>query len=100
VGASGAIFGLFGALLVIGRHIGADVAGIAVVIAINLVIGFLPGMTVAWQAHVGGLIAGAAVGLVLARTRAIRQRRLQIVLLGAIVAVLLVLLVVPVFIYG
>ncbi|GAA4346823.1 rhomboid family intramembrane serine protease [Microbacterium rhizosphaerae] len=100
VGASGAIFGLFGALLVIGRHIGADVAGIAVVIAINLVIGFLPGTSVAWQAHVGGLITGAAVGLVLARTRALRQRRLQIVLLGTIVAALLVLLVVPVFIYG
>jgi membrane associated rhomboid family serine protease len=100
VGASGAIFGLFGALLVIGRHIGADVAGIAVVIAINLVIGFLPGMGVAWQAHVGGLVTGAAVGLVLARTRASRQRRLQVALLALIVLVLLVMLAVPAFIYG
>jgi membrane associated rhomboid family serine protease len=100
VGASGAIFGLFGALLVIGRHIGADVAGIAVVIAINLVIGFLPGMGVAWQAHVGGLVTGAAVGLVLARTRASRQRRLQVGLLALIVLVLLVLLVIPAFLYG
>jgi membrane associated rhomboid family serine protease len=99
VGASGAIFGLFGALLVIGRHIGADVAGIAVVIAINLVIGFLPGMGVAWQAHVGGLVTGAAVGLVLARTRASRQKRLQVGLLALIVLVLLVLLVIPAFIY-
>ncbi|MFX5570536.1 rhomboid family intramembrane serine protease, partial [Acinetobacter baumannii] len=35
VGASGAIFALFGALLVIGRHIGADIRTIAVLIAIN-----------------------------------------------------------------
>jgi len=99
VGASGAIFGLFGALLVIGRHIGADITSIAVVIGINLVIGFLPGMTVAWQAHVGGLVAGAAVGLVYARTRARSQRGLQILLTAAVVAVLLALLVIPALIH-
>ena len=63
VGASGAIFGLFGALLVIGRHIGANIAGIAVMLGINLVIGFIPGFNVSWQAHVGGLVVGALVGL-------------------------------------
>ena len=35
--AIGAIFGLFGALLVIGRHIGANVATIAIILGINLV---------------------------------------------------------------
>lgn len=97
VGASGAIFGLFGALLVIGRHIGADIGGIAIVIGINLVIGFLPGMTVAWQAHVGGLVAGAAVGFVFARTRARRQRGAQIGLTIAVAAVLIALMVVGLF---
>ncbi|MFT4228781.1 MAG: rhomboid family intramembrane serine protease, partial [Microbacterium sp.] len=73
LGASGAIFGLFGALLVIGRHLGANMTGIAIVLAVNLAIGFVPGFNVAWQAHVGGLLVGAAVGFVFARTRTRRQ---------------------------
>ncbi len=102
VGASGAIFGLFGALLVIGRHIGANVTGIAVVLGINLVITFLPLLTggrtlaVSWQAHVGGLVIGALVGLIFARTRAVRKRRRQIVLLAATALALIALLAVPV----
>jgi membrane associated rhomboid family serine protease len=39
VGASGGIFALMGALLVIGRHIGANIRGILVILAINLAIG-------------------------------------------------------------
>jgi len=100
VGASGAIFGLFGALLVIGRHMGANIAGIALIIGINLVIGFLPGMNVAWQAHVGGLITGLVVAFIFTRTRAVRQRRLQIGLLVAVGAVLVALLFVPVLFPG
>lgn len=95
VGASGAIFGLFGALIVIGRHIGANIGGIAIILAINLAIGFIPGFNVSWQAHVGGLVVGALVGLVYARTRSVRRRGLQIGLLVLITLVLLALLLVP-----
>ena len=94
VGASGAIFGLFGALLVIGRHIGAPIGGIAVVIGINLVITFLPGTSIAWQAHVGGLVTGAVAGLVFARTRARGRRTLQVWLLVALLAALCAVVVV------
>ncbi|MEV4686706.1 rhomboid family intramembrane serine protease [Microbacterium sp. LWH3-1.2] len=97
VGASGAIFGLFGALLVIGRHIGANIAGIALVLGINLVIGFIPGFNVSWQAHVGGLVVGLLVAFIFTRTRAVRQRGLQIGLLVAVGAGLVALLLVPVF---
>jgi len=100
VGASGAIFGLFGALLVIGRHLGANIASIAVIVGINLVIGFLPGMNVSWQAHVGGLVTGLVVALVFTRTRAARQRGRQIGLLVAVGAVLVALLFVPVLFPG
>ncbi|MGR6742923.1 rhomboid family intramembrane serine protease [Microbacterium sp. F1-18] len=109
VGASGAIFGLFGALLVIGRHIGANITGIAVVLGINLVITFLPlltsglggggGVQISWQAHVGGLAVGALVGLIYARTRTIRRQRLQIWLLGATAVGLIALLAVPLALY-
>lgn len=96
VGASGAIFGLFGALLVIGRHIGANIAGIAVLLGVNLVIGFFPGLNVSWQAHVGGLVTGLLIAFIFTRTRAVRQQRTQIALLVAVGAGLIALLFVPV----
>ncbi|MFT4136705.1 rhomboid family intramembrane serine protease [Microbacterium sp.] len=109
IGASGAIFGMFGALLVIGRHIGANITGIAVVLGINLVLTFLPligslvgassSLEISWQAHVGGLAVGALVGLIYARTRAVRQRRTQTLLLAATTAGLVLLLVVPALVY-
>ena len=100
VGASGAIFGLFGALVIIARHLGANLAGILVVLGINLAIGFIPGMGISWQAHVGGLVAGALAGLIFARTRRADQQRLQIVLLAGLTAALLLLLLVPPLVYG
>lgn len=59
-GASGAIFGLFGATLVAARKMRLDVRSLVVLIVINLVITFtVPGIS--WQGHVGGLITGAVV---------------------------------------
>ncbi|MGO1847927.1 rhomboid family intramembrane serine protease [Microbacterium sp.] len=84
VGASGAIFGLFGCLLVIGRHLGANMTGLIVVLGINLVLGFIPGMNVSWQSHVGGLAVGALCGLVFTRTRRRDQRSKQYLGLGAV----------------
>jgi membrane associated rhomboid family serine protease len=61
VGASGAVFGLFGAILVVLRRLGRDARQILVFLAINGVLGFvLPG--IAWQAHLGGLLTGLALG--------------------------------------
>ena len=57
VGASGMIYGLFGALLVIGKRAGVDYRQLVGNIVINLVITFsIPG--IAWQAHLGGLAGG------------------------------------------
>src|SRR5690606_30414401 len=57
VGASGAIFGLLGAFFVIQRRLGGNNLQLMIVIGLNLVIGFvIP--NIAWQAHIGGLVAG------------------------------------------
>ncbi|MEE6294875.1 rhomboid family intramembrane serine protease [Georgenia wangjunii] len=61
VGASGAVFGLFAAIGLALRRYGRDATQIVVLLAINAVIGFLPGFNIAWQAHLGGLVTGAAL---------------------------------------
>ena len=60
-------------------------------LGINLVIGFVPGFNVAWQAHLGGLIGGALVGLIYVETRKRSQQALQVWLLIALTVVLLLL---------
>jgi membrane associated rhomboid family serine protease len=91
VGASGAIFGLMGAFLVIQRRLGGNATQLLVLVGINLVIGFVPGFNISWQAHLGGLIGGALVGLIFVETRKRDQKGLQIGLLVGLVAFLLVL---------
>ena len=91
VGASGAIFGLMGAFLVIQRRLGGSATQLLVLVGINLVIGFVPGFNISWQAHLGGLVGGALVGLIFVETRKRDQQGLQIGLLVALVAVLVVL---------
>jgi len=91
LGASGAIFGIMGAFFVIQRRLGVSSTPLLVIIGINLVYGFLPGTNISWQAHVGGLVAGAAVAFVYLRTRRRDQRVLQAVLVGVIVVVLIAL---------
>jgi membrane associated rhomboid family serine protease len=59
-GASGAVFGLFGATFVAARRLNLDIRWLVGLIAINLVITFtVPG--VSWQGHVGGLLTGALI---------------------------------------
>lgn len=63
VGASGAIFGLMGALLVAGRRLKWDVRQVLILLAVNVVIGFIS-PDVDWRAHFGGLVVGALVAAV------------------------------------
>jgi membrane associated rhomboid family serine protease len=93
VGASGAIFGLFGAYYVVVRRLGGNTGSIVGLLAVNLVITFtLP--FIDWRAHLGGLVTGAVLAAVLAyapRT----DRRTAVQAAGcAAIAVLLVALVV------
>jgi membrane associated rhomboid family serine protease len=66
VGASGAVFGLMGALVVTGRRLRFDVSQMLVLIGLNTIIGFVvPGID--WRAHMGGLATGAIIAAVYAR---------------------------------
>lgn len=91
VGASGAIFGLFAAFFMLQRSLGGNAVSLLVIIGLNLVIGFLPGTNISWQAHVGGIAVGFLTGYVFAKTRNIRRRNLQIALLVAEAVVIIAL---------
>jgi membrane associated rhomboid family serine protease len=89
VGASGAIFGLFGAMLLVQRHRGGDTRQLWILIIINGVIGFVVPQ-IAWQAHLGGLIAGGLCAAVIAYTpRGPRQGLIQAAGLAAVLLLLI-----------
>ncbi|MEU8788087.1 rhomboid family intramembrane serine protease [Streptomyces sp. NPDC048643] len=72
LGASGAIYGLFGATAVLMRRLNSDMRPIIALLVINLIFTF--GWSgIAWQAHIGGLVAGVVVGY--AMVHAPRERR-------------------------
>ncbi|RPK47756.1 Rhomboid protease AarA [Streptomyces sp. ADI92-24] len=93
LGASGAIFGLLGATAVLMRRLNYDMRPVFALLAINLVITFNPWGGIAWQAHVGGLIAGTliAIGMV----HAPRERR-NLVQYGTCAAALVVVVLIVV----
>jgi len=90
VGASGAIFGLMAALLVIGRRFRHDVSQVAMLLAVNLAIGFII-PSVDWRAHIGGAITGAAIAAVLAyapkQSRVLWQTLGTLAVLGVLVII-------------
>lgn len=64
LGASGGVFGLMGALVVIASRVGGDVRGLLTLLAINAVVTFtFPGIS--WQGHVGGFVGGAVACLLI-----------------------------------
>lgn len=89
LGASGAVFGLFGAFFVFARKLRADSSQVLLMIGINLAIGFaVPGINN--YAHIGGLVAGAAVAAAFAyapkgRLRAVYQYAGALLVLVALV---------------
>jgi membrane associated rhomboid family serine protease len=89
-GASGAIFGLFGAWFVVSKRLRLDTRGIITLIAINLAFSLIYRSSIAWQDHIGGLVTGALVTA--AFVYAPRKNRL-IIQVGAALAMLAILVV-------
>lgn len=95
VGASGAIFGLLTATIVVGMKLRQNVSQIVLLLGVNVLLGFAIS-NVDWRAHFGGAVFGALAAFVLsipAGTAAERKRRIVLQVLGclAIIAALLIL---------
>lgn len=91
LGASGAVFGLLGAYLVVSRRLNRSIAPVLVLLGINLVIGFLL-PRIDWKAHLGGLVVGVLVAA--AYAYAPRGRRTLVQVAGVTTVLVLVLAVV------
>jgi membrane associated rhomboid family serine protease len=73
VGASGAIFGLMGAMLVVGRKIRIDISQITTLVILNVVLGFVIS-GIDWRAHLGGLFAGALITWILFNATSLKDK--------------------------
>jgi membrane associated rhomboid family serine protease len=90
VGASGAVFGLFGAWFVVAKRLRLDSRGIVFLIAINLALSFWLHNVIAWQDHIGGLLTGAL--LTAAYAYAPRKNRVALQVLATVIVVVLLVI--------
>jgi membrane associated rhomboid family serine protease len=92
LGASGSIFGLFAAALVVLLRQHRDVSQLLLLLVLNLVITFtVP--DVSWQAHVGGLLSGLGLGVAFAYAPRGSRTMVQVAAMTALLAGCVVLVV-------
>ena len=77
LGASGAVFGLLGAYLVLNRKLGRDTSGVMALLLINFVFGLIA-PNIDWRAHLGGLITGSLCAAAIAYAPADRRTAVQV----------------------
>lgn len=85
LGASGAVYGLMGALLVISLKVRINIQGLLALIGINLLLTFTIS-NISWQGHLGGLVGGAAAAAVLVYAPRSRRTPVQVAGLVALTA--------------
>jgi membrane associated rhomboid family serine protease len=87
-GASGAVFGLFGAWFVVAKRLRLDSRQVVILIGLNLVITFVFRSSIAWQDHLGGLAAGAALAAAYAYAPRANRTLIQVAATVALLALL------------
>ncbi|WP_286930753.1 MULTISPECIES: rhomboid family intramembrane serine protease [Aeromicrobium] len=85
IGASGAVFGLFGLALVFLIRTRQNITGMLILLAINGFISLQEGIS--WQGHLGGFITGVLLGLMFAYAPRERRTLIQVVTFVALWAV-------------
>jgi len=91
VGASGALFGLLGAMAVVAFKSGGDYQGLLSLLAINLLITFtVPGIS--WQGHLGGLVGGTLVAVGMVYAPRARRSLVQFAVAGGVLVLSLALI--------
>lgn len=90
LGASGAIFGMMGAILVIAHKHHGDVRTILIWLGANALITVLGSSAISWQGHLGGFLGGLAIAAVLIYAPRANRTRTQWLMVSAIIALTLV----------
>jgi membrane associated rhomboid family serine protease len=84
LGASGAIFGLMGALIVVAVKVRGDVRSILTWVGINFVITVVFASFISWQGHLGGFVTGLLVGAIIVYAPRERRTLWQAVGIGSV----------------
>ncbi len=90
MGASGAIFGMFGAFLLVARKHGGNVRQILILLGVNIAITVVGSSYISWQGHFGGLLGGLAVTAALIHLPKEHRKRWQWPLVGLVAVISLV----------
>ena len=90
IGASGALFGLMGALVVVALKVGGNVSSLGLWIGLNFLVTVLGRSFISWQGHLGGFLGGVAVAAILVHAPRRARTRWQVAGL-VLVGVLLLL---------
>ncbi|WP_248579673.1 rhomboid family intramembrane serine protease [Nocardioides sp. InS609-2] len=93
LGASGAVFGLMGGLLVVAFKVRGNVQQILMWVGINVVITVVGRGFISWQGHAGGLVGGVLIAAIIVYAPRARRAVVQVVGLSALSAVLVALIV-------
>lgn len=91
LGASGAIFGLMGALAVVALKVRGQVQSVLMWIGLNLVFTFTVS-GISWQGHIGGLLGGAVLGAAMVYAPRTRRAPVQWAATGLVLGAALVLI--------